>query len=41
MAEGVDCVSLEAESNVGGGGDADVSVTEALLDYDEFDALLL
>ena len=41
VAEGVDGVALEAESDVGvdGGGDADVSVAEEFLDYDEFDAL--
>ena len=40
-AEGVDCVALEAESDVGvdGGGDADVGVAEEFLDDDEFDAL--
>lgn len=39
--EGVDGVSLEAESDVGvdGGGDADVGVAEEFLDDDEFDAL--
>jgi hypothetical protein len=42
-AEGVDGVSLEAESDVGvdGGGDAGVGVAEEFLDHDEFDALLL
>jgi hypothetical protein len=41
MAEEVDGVSLEAESDVGvdGGGDADVGVAEEFLDDDEFDAL--
>ncbi|GGT26490.1 hypothetical protein GCM10010222_80370 [Streptomyces tanashiensis] len=40
-AEGVDGVSLEAESDVGvdGGGDADVGVAEEFFDDDEFDAL--
>jgi hypothetical protein len=40
-AEGVDGVSLEAESDVGvdGGGDVDVGVAEEFLDHDEFDAL--
>jgi hypothetical protein len=39
-SEGVDGVSLEAESDVGvdGGGDADVGVAEEFLDYDEPDA---
>lgn len=42
VAEEVDGVALEAESDVGvdGGGDADVGVAQQLLDYDEFDALL-
>lgn len=41
-AEGIDGVSLEAESDVGvdGGGDTDVGVAEEFLDHDEFDALL-
>ncbi|MDQ0930929.1 hypothetical protein QFZ49_000836 [Streptomyces turgidiscabies] len=41
-AEGVDRISLEAESDVGvdGGGDADMGVAEEFLDYDEFDSLL-
>lgn len=37
-AESVDGVSLEAESDVGVGGDADVGVAEEFLDDDEFDA---
>lgn len=42
VAEEVDGVSLEAESDVGvhRGGDADVGVVEEFLDHDEFDALL-
>lgn len=42
MAEEVDGVALEAESDVGvdGGGDADVGVAQEFLDHDEFDALL-
>ncbi|KOV50718.1 hypothetical protein ADL00_42840 [Streptomyces sp. AS58] len=42
VAEEVDGVALEAESDVGvdGGGDADVGVAEEFLDHDEFDALL-
>lgn len=41
-AEGVDGVSLEAESDVGvdAGGDADVGVAEEFLDDDEVDTLL-
>ncbi|KOV85624.1 hypothetical protein ADL01_08175 [Streptomyces sp. NRRL WC-3618] len=41
-AEGVDGVALEVESDVGvdGGGDADVGVSEELLDHDQLDALL-
>lgn len=41
IAEGVDGVALEAESDVGvdGGGNADVGVAEKFLDDDEFDAL--
>ena len=41
VAEEVDGVALEAESDVGvhGGGDADVGVAEEFLDHDEFDAL--
>lgn len=40
-AEGVDGVSLEAESDVGvdGGGDADVGVAEEFFDHYEVDAL--
>jgi hypothetical protein len=42
VAEEVDGVVLEAEPDVGvdGRGDADVGVSEKLLDDDEFDALL-
>jgi hypothetical protein len=42
MAEELDGVALEAQSDVGvdGGGDADVGVAEEFLDDDEFDALL-
>lgn len=42
VAQGVDGVPLESESYVGidAGGDADVSVTQKLLDHDEIDALL-
>jgi hypothetical protein len=41
VAEGVDGVALEAESDVGvdAGGDADVGVAEEFLDHDEVDAL--
>jgi hypothetical protein len=41
VAEEVDGVALEAESDVGvdGGGDADVGVSQEFLDDDEFDAL--
>lgn len=41
VAEGVDGLVLEAETDVGvdGGGDADVGVSEEFLDHDEFDAL--
>ncbi|MEV8569826.1 hypothetical protein AB0436_30465 [Streptomyces sp. NPDC051322] len=41
VAEEVDGVASEAESDVGvdGGGDADVGVAEEFLDDDEFDAL--
>ncbi|GAA3060762.1 hypothetical protein GCM10020254_00700 [Streptomyces goshikiensis] len=42
VAEEVDGVALEAESDVGvdGCGDADVGVAEEFFDHDEFDALL-
>lgn len=42
VAEEVDGVALETESDVGvdGGGDADVGVTEEFFDHDEFDTLL-
>lgn len=41
VAEGVDGLALEAESDVGvdGGGDADVGVAEEFLDDDEVDTL--
>jgi hypothetical protein len=41
VAEGVDGLALEAESDVGvdAGCDADVGVTQQLLDHDEIDAL--
>ena len=41
MAEEVDGVSLEAESDVGvdGSGDADAGVAQQLLDDDEFHSL--
>ncbi|MGX1026919.1 hypothetical protein RKD37_002085 [Streptomyces ambofaciens] len=41
VAEGVDGLALEAEAYVGvdAGGDADVGVTQQLLDHDEVDAL--
>ncbi|OKJ02027.1 hypothetical protein AMK18_11465 [Streptomyces sp. CB01249] len=41
VAEGVDGLALEAESDVGvdASGDADVGVAEEFLDDDEFDAL--
>ncbi|GAA2112033.1 hypothetical protein [Actinomadura alba] len=42
VAEGVDGLALEAESEVSvdGGGDADVGVTEKFSDHDEFNTLL-
>ncbi len=42
VAQGVDGLMLEAESDVGvdAGGDADVGVAEEFLDHDEVDALL-
>ena len=42
VAQGVDGLALEAESDVGvdAGGDADVGVAEEFLDHDEVDALL-
>ncbi len=42
MAQSVDGVALEAESDVGvdAGGDADVGVAQELLDHDEVDPLL-
>lgn len=41
VAEGVDGLALEAESDVGvdAGGDADVGVAEEFLDHDEVDPL--
>jgi hypothetical protein len=41
LAEGIDCVALEAESHVGvdASGDADAGVAEEFLDDDEVDAL--